>query len=118
MVLDHFLWFQLDKYFLKFYKTLESIREMSVILKNPRNDDNNFWNFAAEIGHMAATSKYTLVQFCGHDGYGDIRLAKLHLYCNKTGKVLAKLKTQSPILAEYSVSWNKIICFLEKIPFS
>ena len=76
---------------------------MSVILKNPHNDDNIFWNAAAEIGHMAATSKYTLVQFHGHDGYGD-RLAKLHLYCNKTGKVLAKLKTQSPILADYSVS--------------
>ena len=77
---------------------------MSVILKYPRNHDNNFWNFAAEIGHMAATSKYTLVQFCGHDGFDDIRFKKLHLYCNKTGKVLAKLKTQSPILAEYSVS--------------
>ena len=95
---------------------------MSVILKYPRNDDNNFWNFAAEIGHMAATSKYTLVQFSGHNGYGDIisdiRLAKLHLYCNETGKVLAKLKTKSPILADYSVSSNKIISLLEKTPFS
>ena len=70
---------------------------MSVILKNPL-----FWNAAAEIDHMAATSKYTLVQFCNHAGFYDIR--RLHLYCNKTGKVLAKLKTQSPILAEYSVS--------------
>ena len=91
---------------------------MSVILKYLRNDDNNFWNFAAEIGHMAATSKYTLVQFSGHNGYGDIisdiRLAKLHLYCNETDKVLAKLKTKSPMLAEYSVSSNKMISLLKK----
>ena len=69
---------------------------MSVILKNPR-----FRNASAKIDHMAATSKYTLVQFCNHPRFFDIRL---HLYCNKTGKVLAQLKTQSPILEEYSVS--------------
>ena len=98
---------------------------MSVILKNPRSDDNNFnWNLSsnAEIGHMAATSDFALVQFPGQDGYGDLQLVTLLLYCNTTGKVLAKLRTQSPILAEYSVSLNKIMLLmsylLEKTMFS
>ena len=91
-----------------------SFRKLAVVLKNPRINGINI-NFGiwgvGDIGHMAATSKYTLVQFTDRDFTSNRDgFERLNLFCNKSGRALASLRTDSPILAEHAVNMCDIIC--------